>query len=78
MDVTILGHGCKNCEALEARTVQALGARAATATVTHITDDAEIAAHGVMRTPGLMVDGRLIVSGHVPTVAQLEELLAQP
>ena len=78
MDVTILGHGCKNCEALEARTVEALAGMGLTAQVDHVKDDAQIAAYGVMRTPALVVDGRVLVSGQVPTAARLAELLAAP
>ena len=78
MNVTILGHGCKNCEALEARTVEALAGMGVTAAVDHIRDDAQIASYGVMRTPALVVDGRVLVSGQVPTVGRLAELLAAP
>lgn len=76
MDVTVLGHGCKNCEALEARTVEALVGLGMTAHVAHIRDDAQIAAAGVMRTPALVVDGRVLVEGQVPTVARLAAMLA--
>ncbi|WP_062378476.1 thioredoxin family protein [Demequina pelophila] len=75
MDIAILGHGCKNCDTLEARTREVLAARGAQATVTHVTDDVEIAAAGVMRTPALVVDGTLVIAGQVPTVARLEELI---
>ncbi|MDN4478534.1 thioredoxin family protein [Demequina lignilytica] len=76
MDVTILGHGCKNCDALEARTVEALAGLGRTAEVAHIKDDAQIAAYGVMRTPALVADGRVLVEGQVPTAARLAEILA--
>lgn len=41
-----------------------------------VTDYAEIAAYGVLRTPGLVVDDEVLLSGRVPTAAQVKELLA--
>jgi small redox-active disulfide protein 2 len=76
MDIKILGPGCRNCVALEQRTRDALGELAMTATVTKVADVAEIAGYGVMRTPALVVDDHVLVSGRVPTVAQLRDLLA--
>ncbi len=78
MDVTILGHGCKNCAALEARTREALELGGIEARVSHVTDDAAIASYGVMRTPALVVDGRVVIAGQVPTVARLSSLLTVP
>lgn len=76
MLVEILGPGCKNCRTLEARTREALTALGAEADVREVTDVGEIAGRGVMRTPGLAIDGEVVVSGRVPTVRQLQELLA--
>ena len=41
-----------------------------------VTDYADIASYGIMRTPGLVVDDEVILSGRVPTAAQVKELLA--
>ena len=76
MDISILGPGCKNCAALEQRTREALANLGLEATISKVTDMMEIAGYGVMRTPGLLVDGELAVSGRVPTVRALEGLLA--
>ena len=75
MDIKILGPGCRNCVTLEQRTRDALAELAVPATITKVTDVAEIAGYGVMRTPALVVDDRVLVSGRVPTVAQLRDLL---
>ncbi len=77
MHVKILGPGCSNCERLEARTRQALADIGATATVEKVTDYEQIDAFGIMRTPGLAVDDRLVLSGRVPSAAELATLLAQ-
>jgi small redox-active disulfide protein 2 len=76
MQITILGPGCKNCAALEARTHEALAHLGIEATITKVTDVVEIASYGVMRTPGLVVDGEVVVAGRVPTVRALEEVLS--
>ena len=56
MNVKILGPGCKNCERLEARTREALEELGLDASVEKVTDYAQIAAYGVMKTPGLVVE----------------------
>lgn len=76
MRVKILGPGCKNCQSLERVTREALADLGMDATVEKVTDYAAIAGYGVMRTPGLVVDDRVLVSGRVPTVHQLRQLLA--
>lgn len=76
MHVKILGPGCKNCHMLEERTREALAELGKEATVESVTDFAEIAAAGVMKTPGLVVDDELVLSGKVPKVKELRALLA--
>jgi small redox-active disulfide protein 2 len=77
MHVKILGPGCKNCHTLEERTREALAELGMEATVESVTDYAEIAAAGVMRTPGLVVDDELVLSGKVPKVKELTELFSK-
>jgi small redox-active disulfide protein 2 len=75
MHVKILGPGCSNCERLEARTREALDTLGLPATVEKVTDYAQIAGYGVMRTPGLVVDDTLVLSGRVPTASEIRELI---
>lgn len=75
MIIKVLGPGCSNCERLEVRTREALDDLGLDATLEKITDYGEIAGYGVMRTPGLVVDEQLVVSGRVPTTGELTELL---
>jgi small redox-active disulfide protein 2 len=76
MLVKILGPGCKNCHNLERATREALAELGVEATVENVTDYADIASYGVMRTPGLVVDGEVLVSGRVPRSEELRRLLA--
>lgn len=78
MDIKILGSGCSNCITLEERTRQALsdlGRTDTDDTVTKVTDFVDIASYGVMSTPALVVDERVILAGKLPSVSQLKTLL---
>jgi len=77
MDVKVLGPGCRNCTMLEQRTREALEELGLTAEIEKVSDPAAIVGYGVMSTPGLVVDDHLVVSGKVPTVRKLAELLAR-
>ena len=46
------------------------------ATIEKVTDYAEIAGYGIMRTPGLVVDEQVLVSGRVPKAAEIAQLLS--
>jgi small redox-active disulfide protein 2 len=75
--IKVLGPGCRNCELLEARTREALGRLGVEADIEKVTDTATIMGYGIMSTPGLVVDGDVIVAGKVPSVRKLTELLAR-
>lgn len=75
MQIKILGPGCRNCVNLEKATRKALDELGLTADVVKITDYADIAAYGIMSTPGLVVDGTVLVSGRVPKAAEIKKLL---
>ena len=74
--IKILGPGCANCVNLEKATRQAVAELGLEATIEKVTDYADIAGYGIMRTPGLVVDEDVVLSGRVPTVRQVKELLA--
>lgn len=76
MIVRILGSGCVNCRNLEANTRTALAELGMPAEIEKVTDPGEIVAWGVMSTPALVIDDEVVVSGRVPSPAQIEELLA--
>jgi len=77
MDILILGSGCANCNTLEQRAKDAVAQLGLDATFGHVRDVAEIASYGVMKTPGLVIDDEVVLSGHVPTTTQLVELLGR-
>ncbi|MCE5343628.1 MAG: thioredoxin family protein [Eubacteriales bacterium] len=63
--VKVLGSGCAKCNALEAATKAALQQLGMDTTIDHVTDFAQIAAYGVMSTPALVVDGKVVAYGKV-------------
>ena len=61
--VKVLGSGCAKCNALEAATKAALEQLGMNSTIEHVTDFSKIAAYGVMSTPALVVDGKVVSYG---------------
>lgn len=75
MTIKVLGPGCMNCRTLERRTIEALEQLGVQAKVDKVVDLDSIASYGVMRTPGLVIDEKLVWQGGVPTVERIKELI---
>jgi small redox-active disulfide protein 2 len=73
----ILGTGCAKCQTLAERTEQAARELGLTYELRKITDLRQIMALGVMLTPALVVNGAVKVSGRVPSVEELKQILQQ-
>ena len=75
--VKVLGSGCDKCRTLEKSTLEALAELGRETRVQHVTDFAEIAKYGVMQTPALVVDGKVVSYGKVLSKAEVIKLLKQ-
>lgn len=75
MIIKILGAGCKKCVTLADNARAAAAAKGVSAEIVKITDYAEIAAHGVMSTPGLMIDDKLVSTGRVLSPDEIAALI---
>jgi small redox-active disulfide protein 2 len=75
LKVEILGTGCKKCQQLEANAKEAIAHRNLEADIAHITDTMEIVKRGVMKTPALVVDGKVVSQGKVLDAKDIEPLL---
>ena len=75
MIIKILGSGCKKCITLSENTQAALANLGREAQVIKVTDFAEIAAHGVMSTPALVIDDKVVSVGKVLSSAEVAALL---
>ena len=73
--VKVLGGGCKNCHKLMDNTQEALQSLGMDEPVELVTDMAAIASYGVMSTPALVVDGRVVSSGRVLSPDQAKEAI---
>lgn len=71
----VLGPGCANCARLEQNTRQALSELGLAATFEKVTDYPEIMRFGILKTPGLVVNEKVVVSGRVPAVDEVKGLL---
>lgn len=75
MIIKILGSGCANCRKLEENTRKAVEELGIDATIEKVTDFKDILAYGVMKTPALVVDEKVKVSGRVLTTEQIKKYL---
>lgn len=73
--VKVLGSGCAKCKQLEANTKEALEQLGMDTTIDHVTDFTQIAAYGVMTTPALVVNGKVISYGKVLKTDEVVALL---
>ncbi|MDF2887892.1 MAG: thioredoxin family protein [Lacrimispora sp.] len=73
--VKVLGSGCAKCNELEAATREALKELGMEITIDHVTDFTEIAAYGVMSTPALVVDGKVVSFGKVLKKGEIIKIL---
>ncbi|ULQ60988.1 thioredoxin family protein [Brucepastera parasyntrophica] len=75
MTIKILGSGCRNCVTLEENAKKALKNLGLEADVVKVTSFEEMAGYGIMSTPGLVIDEKLVSSGKVLKPAEIEKLL---
>ena len=75
MEIKVLGTGCAKCKSLEKVTRKAVDELNLDAIVTKVEDIQKIMEYSVMRTPALVIDETVVLSGQLPKVAELKELL---
>ncbi|MFH0788600.1 MAG: thioredoxin family protein [Pseudomonadota bacterium] len=73
LTIRVLGQGCPNCHALSQRIMEVLSELNLPADFEHVTDIKEIARYGVMQSPALVVNKKIVTRGTVPGKAQLIE-----
>ena len=75
MQIKILGSGCANCKTLFRRTEDALQELHIQAELVKVEDIQGIMAYGIMSTPGLVIDGKVVSQGRVPSVEVLKSVI---
>ncbi len=77
MEIKILGPGCPNCKTFYKTTHEVVEKYGIDATVTKVEDIMEIMRYGVMSTPAMVVDGKVVVKGRVPSAEEIKQLLTK-
>jgi small redox-active disulfide protein 2 len=74
-NIKVLGSGCANCKATLARIEKVARAKGVAVTLEKVEDFAQIASYGVMSTPGVVIDGKVVHAGGIPEQKQIESWL---
>jgi len=75
MEIKVLGTGCSNCKTLEKTVITALAEMNITADVEKVEDIQKIISYGIMRTPGLVINGKVVLSGRLPSLKEVKEII---
>ncbi len=77
MKIQVAGLGCQKCQATEKNVREACAQLQLEADISHVSDMKEIAKLGVLFTPAVIIDGKMVVSGKLPTVEELKKILSE-
>jgi small redox-active disulfide protein 2 len=75
MEIKVLGTGCAKCKSLEKLTNDVITETGITANVEKVEDILKIMQFGVMSTPALVIDKKVVLSGRLPSAAELKEII---
>ena len=73
IEIKILGGGCANCKRLEQITQTVVDSLEVEANISKVTNYVQIAEMGVMSTPGLVINEKVVSSGRIPAQSEIEE-----
>ena len=77
MEIKVLGPGCANCKRLEALVRETVGVLGLKCEVAKVTDFKEIAAYGILATPGLVIDAEVKSVGRIPSKVEVAGWLTE-
>jgi small redox-active disulfide protein 2 len=75
MEIKVLGTGCTKCKSLEKLTNELIAETGVDATVEKVEDIFKIMQFGVMSTPALVIDKKVVLSGRLPSASELKEII---
>ncbi len=76
LTINVLGPGCQNCDKVEEITKSAVSTMGIETHIEKITDINEIVEYGVLSTPGLVINGKVVCSGRIPSQAEVTTWIA--
>ncbi len=77
MNIKVLGSGCTKCKALEKVTREAVAEMGISAEVEKVEDIQKIMGYGVMRTPALVINEKVVLSGRLPSLSEVKEIISK-
>lgn len=75
MEITVFGKGCTRCESTIRRIEREAAELGVPVTITKVTDDIEIIQNGVMTTPAVKINGKIVHSGGIPSIESVQSWL---
>jgi small redox-active disulfide protein 2 len=75
MNIQVLGTGCPKCKTLEKITREVVAEAGIDANISKVEDIVEIMAFNILTTPALVVDGKVVLKGRIPSKSELKEIL---
>jgi len=75
MNIQVLGTGCSKCKSLEKTVRDVVAQNGIDATISKVEDIVEIMKFNVMTTPALVIDGKVVVKGRIPSNDELKQIL---
>jgi small redox-active disulfide protein 2 len=75
MEIKVVGPGCKNCKNLLKATEEAVKELGSDAQIIYVTEMTDIIATGIMRTPGLLINGKIKAMGRVPAAKEIKQMI---
>ena len=77
MEIKVLGTGCPRCKTLEKTTRDVVSEMGIDATIEKEEDIVKIMGYGIMHTPALVINGKVVLSGRVPSASEVKEVLSK-
>ncbi|MBW2172681.1 MAG: TM0996/MTH895 family glutaredoxin-like protein [Deltaproteobacteria bacterium] len=77
MEIKVLGPGCARCDKLEREAMEVMSEMELPGDLEHVRDVKEIGRYGVMGTPALVINGKVVCVGKVPSKEEIKEWLSE-
>ena len=77
MEIKVLGTGCPRCKTLEQTTRNVVAQMGIEANIEKVEDIVKIMEYGILHTPGLVINGKVVLSGRVPSASEIKEVITK-
>ena len=77
MEIKVLGTGCPRCKTLEQTARNVVAEMGIEASIEKVEDIVKIMEYGILHTPGLVINGKVVLSGRVPSASEIKEVITK-